>query len=1571
MTEAIANASGKSRVQAECQEYFDLLDGGVCFVLSDGTERIAFANEKMASLYECEDAQDFLRACSSNYRNLMEGEDYRPLAEVAGKHPDHFPLSFHYRTKAGHFLKAEGAGSLRDTPLGRAYVLMVFSAEQIASDHAGVDNTGVLGMHDFFQAAQRKVDARTAKPSVPALCSVCFDLTSFKEYNRLYGMRQGDRCLRRMAEIITDCFPGALVGHLTADHFVALLPSNDLEVKLEHVCSEVNCYINDDVIQLKVGVCRPSEADTLDDPRRGFDSAKIACDSIKTDGNVSVAFYKPSMGETIANKTYVLRHFSEALEKHYIKVYFQPVIRTLTGKLSGFEALARWEDPVLGMIFPGVFVPVLEEAQLINRLDRYVLDQVARLVRDRMDNGLPLLPVSMNLSAYDFDVADPLGTIEKTVSHYRIPKTVLFFEITERVMMRNRMSMAENVRRFQQAGYQMWIDDFGSEYSSLNLLHNYHFDVIKIDMGFFSHFDDRSRQIITSVVAMSRVLGVQTLAEGVETQEQVAFLKKIGCGRIQGYYYGHPMMYEDTLAFIQGKSLRFEGSEEAHLMDAAESVNVISDSPTALFRFDGTHIELLIENDAYKRELRSTGTLDMAEANANLADARYPLRDRFNRLLGKALRSRSEETLTYSDNGQYMRVSVRWISGDEHNWVGEAHIYNISNSSAIRQAKLLDSTLRDIFQLYEGFYLFDRGKGEVRVLRSSHLELNQETSSLGIGEFISLFSQRLVYPDDRGRFAAFISPEAVEAGAKEGEGTSHAEVVRVRRADGTYRWAVFEALSIYKSESNNFLLCEREDVWEEKSDRDTLLPVFCKSFGIMGAKTKQSETLEKESGLFRALSGSSPYSFFWEDREGRILGASRNLLQKAGFDDEAQYLGKTEEELGCRLGNAGDVPHEDGTSSDLTHAIGTEELALSEGRLREVQVTRVPWYQEKEIVGTLSMVRGNESDDKDEESRLGLVDHETGFLSFRGAIEPGLILADQYRLKGLDYVGLLIDVPAFAEVMQKSADDAQVILAKISSLLRKSLAPGWAVARIGLCCFLCFCQRRHVGKIEERLQTVSEALPSLWRRTGIQTMPVLMHAVAYGSEVMSLDEMLQLMTRRLSSAESEAYGDKPYTGDRIFVRREMLDNLPERVVISDPKTYELVYLNPAARKDVGIGTGSLKGRLCYKDLEGYDAPCRDCPNVMLRMDRALPVSHTNNKTGESLLMRSFLTTWEKRTLKLTVAFNLDEYLHTLSRDHERVYQEMRASDAISRGMQEADPEKGIESTISCIAENMQPERFLVFEERGDNTVSATYEWTAPGVIPLKEELQSIPRMELRTLYAKFVSERLVMVSDMEAFQREHPGFSFRIHGVRSFVSGQLLLQNQREGFTLVVNPSEESFKTGSALYKTLTDFIAVMIRNRNSLHELERQSMVDQLTGAGNRRALERRVREWRGDGVLGVISIDLNGLKNTNDTKGHHAGDILISETARVLRECAGEGYVFRTGGDEFVVITEDLEERDILLLIRHMRKSAENNGISMAIGFSSIRGKVTDFDALLTKADMNMYQDKGHSFRRRRGDR
>ena len=184
-------------------EDFDLIDSGVCFVLADGTERIVFANRKIASLYECENSETFLKFCSYRYVNMVEDEDYKPLAELANGHPEHIPLTFHYRTKNGHFRKADGTGTLKDTPFGKAYVLLLFSAEQLASDMRVQDNMGVLGMHDFFQAAFEEAEKRKGFSAVRKFCPTSFDLTSFKEYNRLYGMKCGDLCLKKIAETIT------------------------------------------------------------------------------------------------------------------------------------------------------------------------------------------------------------------------------------------------------------------------------------------------------------------------------------------------------------------------------------------------------------------------------------------------------------------------------------------------------------------------------------------------------------------------------------------------------------------------------------------------------------------------------------------------------------------------------------------------------------------------------------------------------------------------------------------------------------------------------------------------------------------------------------------------------------------------------------------------------------------------------------------------------------------------------------------------------------------------------------------------------------------------------------------------------------------------------------------------------------------------------------------------------------------------------------------------------------------------------------------------------------------------
>lgn len=237
-------------------------------------------------------------------------------------------------------------------------------------------------------------------------------------------------------------------------------------------------------------------------------------------------------------RSYVISHIDEAVENGYIEIYYQPVVRTLTGKLAGMEALARWRDPVYGFLRPDQFIPVLEEERLIDKLDRYVIRECGRQLRRQIDAHRPIVPISFNVSRMDFQLMDVLSEIEAVVRENELPRDYLRIEITETAMVQDSDKILKMIDRFRGNGYSVWLDDFGSGYSSLNVLKDYHFDELKIDMEFLRAFNDTSRKIITSVVMMAKAIGIHTLAEGVETREQVRFLRSIGCEKIQGYHYG-------------------------------------------------------------------------------------------------------------------------------------------------------------------------------------------------------------------------------------------------------------------------------------------------------------------------------------------------------------------------------------------------------------------------------------------------------------------------------------------------------------------------------------------------------------------------------------------------------------------------------------------------------------------------------------------------------------------------------------------------------------------------------------------------------------------------------------------------------------------------------------------------------------------------------------------------------------------------------------------------------------------------------------------------------------------------
>ncbi|MBQ1727185.1 MAG: EAL domain-containing protein, partial [Treponema sp.] len=222
------------------------------------------------------------------------------------------------------------------------------------------------------------------------------------------------------------------------------------------------------------------------------------------------------------------------------------------GKLCGAEALARWDDPDFGFLQPGAFISILEEYHLIHKLDMAVLEIVCRDLREAMDKGLRVFPISINFSRLDFELLNLADELDSCMERYGIDKGLIHVEVTESMLGEGNAKLTGMLNNLSERGYSLWLDDFGSGYSGLNVLKDYSFDMMKIDMNFLSKFSEnkKSQPILTSIVGLAEKIGMKTLSEGVETNEAYDFLRSIGCQRLQGYLFGKPMLKSELVEKI-------------------------------------------------------------------------------------------------------------------------------------------------------------------------------------------------------------------------------------------------------------------------------------------------------------------------------------------------------------------------------------------------------------------------------------------------------------------------------------------------------------------------------------------------------------------------------------------------------------------------------------------------------------------------------------------------------------------------------------------------------------------------------------------------------------------------------------------------------------------------------------------------------------------------------------------------------------------------------------------------------------------------------------------------------------
>ncbi len=415
--------------------------------------------------------------------------------------------------------------------------------------------TGLPNMSRFSQLATDYLEE--SKYANMELIYLFFNIENFQTFNDRFGYNGGNELLRSMGQIIRENFPGEPYARQSDDHFVVLTKFEGYDLKVGAVRNSIKYQNKEEVyLDIKVGAYRVKDPDA--DPRLEVDHARYAANLLKNREEEYIREYDDQMDKDYRLRQYVLNNIDKAIKEGYIKVYYQPVVWSNDGELCGCEALARWDDPDVGFLSPGKFIPVLEECRQIHKLDRCVYETVCKKMRDCLDNNLPVFPTSLNFSRLDFELMDAVGELEKLVEKYQIPRKYLHVEITESALSNDIEGLQKSMRILREKGYSIWLDDFGSGYSSMNVLKDYKFDLLKIDMVFLKNFtgNDNAHKIIKSILDLAKELGMMTLTEGVETQEAVDFLQGAGCGRLQGYFYGKPMTYEEIYAKLQDGTYR-------------------------------------------------------------------------------------------------------------------------------------------------------------------------------------------------------------------------------------------------------------------------------------------------------------------------------------------------------------------------------------------------------------------------------------------------------------------------------------------------------------------------------------------------------------------------------------------------------------------------------------------------------------------------------------------------------------------------------------------------------------------------------------------------------------------------------------------------------------------------------------------------------------------------------------------------------------------------------------------------------------------------------------------------------
>ena len=537
--------------------------------------------------------------------------------------------------------------------------------------------TGLFARIPFF--TQTEAFLRVNETAAGKYCLVAIDIEHFKLFNEWYGQVAGDKLLREIGAHLNKMRQefGGIAGYMGGDDFVIVLPND------EKVLENLKCRITGFVRAYggHTGFLPAFGFYVIDDislsASQMYDRAILAQETVKGNYAVRCAYYSSDMKTRLENNHVLLAEVQAGLERDEFIYYLQPKCNLNTGKIVGLESLVRWKHPEKGIVAPGYFIPVMESNGLITELDMKVWEQVCQTLQDWIKSGHKVIPISVNVSSVDIYAIDVVEHFKNLVRKYGLPPEYVELEITESAYVEEYKVITGVAEALRNAGFTVLMDDFGSGYSSLNMLKDVNVDVLKIDMKFLKMDEntmDKGMGILEAVTRMANIMGLRMIAEGVETEDQINYLLNMGCIYGQGYFFYKPLPVEEIKILLNDENnvdyrgiqarkiehVRFKDLFQSELASDSILNNILG--PIAIYDVYCDNVELLQVNDKYCL-LVGQDPVDLAE-NVQVMEAIHPedrkkMQNIFQRSFQRLAEGAEGTVRRRREDGQYIWINIK------------------------------------------------------------------------------------------------------------------------------------------------------------------------------------------------------------------------------------------------------------------------------------------------------------------------------------------------------------------------------------------------------------------------------------------------------------------------------------------------------------------------------------------------------------------------------------------------------------------------------------------------------------------------------------------------------------------------------------------------------------------------------------------------------------------------------------------------------------------------------------------------------------------------------------------------